>query len=81
TDLLDYAWKAYKTGKTFGSFDGDSDNYPAQQWLKVHMDKPEEYPFIPLTNQIINIRISNRDLTAIQSRSTEEGIPYQTVTV
>lgn len=26
----------------------------------------------------INIRISNRDLTAIQSRATEEGIPYQT---
>ncbi len=26
----------------------------------------------------INIRISNRDLVAIQSRATEEGIPYQT---
>lgn len=26
----------------------------------------------------INIRISNRDLTAIQSRALEEGIPYQT---
>lgn len=26
----------------------------------------------------INIRISNRDLTAIQSRAQEEGIPYQT---
>ena len=26
----------------------------------------------------INIRISNRNLTAIQSRATEEGIPYQT---
>ncbi len=26
----------------------------------------------------INIRISNRDLAAIQSRATEEGIPYQT---
>lgn len=26
----------------------------------------------------INIRISNRDLTAIQSRAIEEGIPYQT---
>jgi predicted DNA binding CopG/RHH family protein len=26
----------------------------------------------------INIRISNRDLTVIQSRATEEGIPYQT---
>jgi predicted DNA binding CopG/RHH family protein len=26
----------------------------------------------------INIRISNRDLTAIQSRAYEEGIPYQT---
>ena len=26
----------------------------------------------------INIRISNRDLTLIQSRATEEGIPYQT---
>ena len=26
----------------------------------------------------INIRISNRDLTAIQSRASEEGIPYQT---
>jgi len=26
----------------------------------------------------INIRISNRDLTAIQSRAAEEGIPYQT---
>lgn len=26
----------------------------------------------------INIRISNRDLVAIQSRASEEGIPYQT---
>jgi len=26
----------------------------------------------------INIRISNRDLTAIQARTLEEGIPYQT---
>lgn len=26
----------------------------------------------------INIRISNRDLTAIQARALEEGIPYQT---
>ena len=26
----------------------------------------------------INIRISNRDLTAIKSRASEEGIPYQT---
>jgi predicted DNA binding CopG/RHH family protein len=26
----------------------------------------------------INIRISNRDLTAIQSRASVEGIPYQT---
>ncbi len=26
----------------------------------------------------INIRISNRDLTVIQSRATEEGIPCQT---
>ena len=26
----------------------------------------------------INIRISSRDLTAIQSRASEEGIPYQT---
>lgn len=29
-------------------------------------------------DKIISIRISNRDLTAIQSRATEEGIPYQT---
>jgi len=27
----------------------------------------------------INIRISNRDLIAIQSRAIEEGIPYQTL--
>lgn len=27
----------------------------------------------------INIRISNRDLIAIQSKATEEGIPYQTL--
>ena len=27
----------------------------------------------------INIRISNRDLTAIQSRASIEGIPYQTL--
>ncbi len=26
----------------------------------------------------INIRISNRDLAAIESRTSEEGIPYQT---
>ena len=27
----------------------------------------------------INIRISNRDLVAVQSRAAEEGIPYQTL--
>jgi len=27
----------------------------------------------------INIRITNRDLTAIQSKAMEEGIPYQTL--
>lgn len=27
----------------------------------------------------INIRISNRDLVAIQSRASEEGMPYQTL--
>ena len=27
----------------------------------------------------INIRISNRDLAAIQSRASEEGMPYQTL--
>jgi predicted DNA binding CopG/RHH family protein len=27
----------------------------------------------------INIRISNRDLTSIQSKASEEGIPYQTL--
>lgn len=27
----------------------------------------------------INIRISNRDLVAVQSRALEEGIPYQTL--
>lgn len=27
----------------------------------------------------INIRISNRDLTAIQSKASQEGIPYQTL--
>ena len=29
----------------------------------------------------INIRISNRDLAAIQSKASEEGIPYQTLSV
>lgn len=27
----------------------------------------------------INIRISNRDLVAIQSKASEEGLPYQTL--
>jgi len=27
----------------------------------------------------INIRISNRDLVAIQSKASQEGIPYQTL--
>jgi predicted DNA binding CopG/RHH family protein len=27
----------------------------------------------------INIRISNRDLTALQRRAVEEGMPYQTM--
>lgn len=27
----------------------------------------------------INIRLSNRDLIAVQSRASEEGIPYQTL--
>jgi len=27
----------------------------------------------------INIRISNRDLVAVQTRALEEGIPYQTL--
>jgi predicted DNA binding CopG/RHH family protein len=31
------------------------------------------------TDKRINIRISNRDLIAVQSRESEEGFPYQTL--
>ena len=32
-----------------------------------------------LKNKRINIRISERDLTKLKSKSVEEGIPYQTL--
>ena len=32
-----------------------------------------------LKNKRINIRISERDLTKLKSRSVEEGLPYQTL--
>jgi len=33
------------------------------------------------TDKIINIRLSERDFSAIQRRALEEGIPYQTLVV
>jgi predicted DNA binding CopG/RHH family protein len=42
---------------------------------KVFITKSAEAMFIK--DKKINIRISSRDLTAIQRRALEEGIPYQ----
>jgi nucleoid-associated protein len=53
-ELVEYVWNAYRTGKTFGSFDSDVDNHPVQNWLNTYIDDPDENPFIPLTNSIMN---------------------------
>jgi len=44
---------------------------------KVNIAKSAEATF--KKDKKINIRISNRDLSAIQRRALEEGIPYQSL--
>ena len=44
---------------------------------KSELEKAAAYTF--KKDKRINIRISNRDLTAVQARAMEEGVPYQTL--
>lgn len=53
-ELVEYIYNAYKTGKTFGSFDPDKANHPVQKWLADYIDDPDKSPFIPLTNSIMD---------------------------
>ncbi|MEW6997974.1 CopG family antitoxin [Colwelliaceae bacterium BS250] len=58
--------------------------YEANEFNSVLTDERKEFLAKAADHTIkkdkrINIRISNRDLTAIQRRASEEGIPYQTL--
>lgn len=63
-ELVEYIYDAYKTGKTFGSFDKDKSNHPVQEWISDYIDHPDKNPFIPLTNSIMDrlkIHIDNEN--------------------
>ena len=48
--------------------------------LKAEIEKHQEYARNTLKkDKRVNIRISSRDLEAIQTRAVEDGIPYQTL--
>lgn len=48
--------------------------------LKEEIKKHQEYARNTLRkDKRVNIRISSRDLEALQSKAVEEGIPYQTL--
>ncbi|MBT3297105.1 MAG: antitoxin [Verrucomicrobia bacterium] len=48
--------------------------------LKAEIKKHQEYARNTLKkDKRVNIRISSRDLEAIQTRAVEDGIPYQTL--
>jgi len=61
------------------------ESYDNNEWLStsdIENDK-KRYSKIAkntiLKNKRINIRISERDLTKLKMKSTEEGLPYQTL--
>ena len=61
------------------------ESYDNNEWLStsdIENDK-KRYSQIAkntiLKNKRINIRISERDLTKLKMKSTEEGLPYQTL--
>ncbi|MBN2542170.1 antitoxin [bacterium] len=61
------------------------DSYEKGEWKSVHNDKGEISKHIEYAEETlrkdkrINIRISRKDLDAIQKKAIEEGIPYQTL--
>jgi nucleoid-associated protein len=53
--LIEALLKIYKTGKTFGSFDADTDNHPFQTWLKnLEAEDYTKEVFIELTRKTVN---------------------------
>jgi len=60
-------------------------SYEKGEWVSVNPTKAdlERYAQIARNtlrkNQRINIRISESDLTGLQAKALEEGIPYQTL--
>lgn len=56
--------ESFKTGKTFGTFDEDEDNYPFQKWLKEMYDPSDDRDFISLsksTMERLRILIQNKN--------------------
>jgi predicted DNA binding CopG/RHH family protein len=61
------------------------ESYENDEWYSSQDLKSEKKKYSQiarntiLKNKRINIRISERDLTKLKSKSVEEGIPYQTL--
>ncbi len=61
------------------------DSYEAEEWQPVEdrdaeMDRFRKYARATFKkDKRVNIRISEKDLYALQKRALEEGIPYQTL--
>ena len=61
------------------------DSFERDEWkpvtdIEVESDNYREYARKSFKKDIrVNIRLSKRDLEAIQKRAIEEGIPYQTL--
>lgn len=52
-ELTEYIWKAYRKGKTFGSFNEDAHNHPVQTWIGEYLHDPDSHPFVGLTLTIM----------------------------
>ncbi len=58
----------------------EKSNSPSIPNIKKEMGKYRQYAKDTLKkNKRINIRLSERDLTHIQRKAVEEGLPYQTL--
>lgn len=52
--LIEKIAEAFKTGKTFGSFDSDVENHPFQRWLEEMLDPDSETTFMDLTRHTMD---------------------------
>lgn len=81
-----FDWNEDKKMNKYTDFEKEIlESYENEEWVSIAdlEEDRKKYSQIAkntiLKNKRINIRISERDLTKLKSKSVEEGIPYQTL--